>query len=351
MPVDLLENRARRLLRHTLAPRALAKLLPVQRNQMLVVPLGKRTPDLVRLRRRQPRHIRDQLHHLLLPHNDPVPPRQRPLLQRMIIRPLRTVPVPLHKLRHRAPLHPHPRPDQRHLVRQVQQIAREQTLPHLQLRRRLQQEYPLRQTGVDHVVHLWILRIDPAQIRPPPLPRLHQIQRLLQLIQHRQRQDVDLRKTRVRHTVLVPVHDEPALHRPRPHRNHLRNRRTAQYHPPHMLAQQLRRSHQLRPKLDQLPPPARIHPLAERRQLLHLLPQTPRIMRTHLLRKQAQLLLRQSQRLAQVLQHPLDLVRENRPRQHRIRRPEPLMHPLDQLVPQRPRKIKVNVRQHRHLRR
>ncbi len=269
----------------------------------------------------------------------------------MVILPFGSMPVSFHELRNRAPLHADPGADQGNLVGEIEQIARAQTLPHLQLRRRLQQKYPLRQARVDHVVHLGVLRVYPAQIGPLPLPQFDQIECLLQLVENRQRENIDLGEARVRHAVLVPVHDKSALYRPRPHRNHLRQRRTAEDHPAHVLAQQLGRAHQLRRQFDQFPPAAGVHPLTEGRQLRHLLSQERGIMRTHLLREQAQLLLRQPQSLAQIPQHPLYLVGEDRAGQHRILRPEPPVDPLDQLVAQCPRKVEVDVRQHRHVRR
>ena len=85
----------------------------------------------------------DELHHLFLPYDDTVGSLQGALLQRMVVVPRRSVTVPLDELGHRAALDTNAGPDEGHLVCQVQQVARLQPLGHLELRRRLQQEYAL----------------------------------------------------------------------------------------------------------------------------------------------------------------------------------------------------------------
>ena len=96
---------------------------------------------------------------LLLPDDDAVAPLQGAPLQGVVVLPGRPVPVALHELRHRAALDADAGPDERHLVGQVQQGARLQALPHLELGGRLEQEDPLGAALVDHVVHPGVLGV------------------------------------------------------------------------------------------------------------------------------------------------------------------------------------------------
>ena len=131
VPVHLAEYLPCGLLRHLVLQRTLQKALPVRRDQMLVVRSAEGAAHLVRLRRSHAAHIHQQLHHLLLPHDDAASAFQRALLQLVIIVPLDTMPVAVYELRDRAALHAHAGPYERHLVRQIAQVPRSQALGYL----------------------------------------------------------------------------------------------------------------------------------------------------------------------------------------------------------------------------
>ena len=144
------------------------------------------------------------------------------------------MPVALDELRHRTALLSDTRPDERHLVCQVEQVARPETLRHLELRRRLEQEHALSPALVDHVVNAGVFA------------SLHKRECFLDLVQHRQRQNVYLGEFGVGHAVLVPVHDEAAVRGTRAYGHHLRNGGLAQHHTANVLAQHLGCVHELR---------------------------------------------------------------------------------------------------------
>ena len=178
-----------------------------------------------------------------------------------------------------------------------------------------------------------------------PLGGLDEVQRLFDLVQHRQRQQVDLREARVGHRLLVPVHDVAAVRGPGPHGDHLRYGRAAEHHTAHVLPQAARRVHQLRPKLQQRPPARRIDAVPEGGKRQHLLPKVCGVVGVELLRQRPQVLLRQPQGFAEVLDDALDRVGRDRPRQDGELRPESPVHPLDELVPQASGEVQVDVGQ------
>ena len=81
-------------------------------------------------------------------------------------------------------------PDEGDLVGEVEEVARLQTLRHLQLRGRLEQEDTLRLALVDHVVDAGIIRVHPSDVGPTALPLLHEVESLLDLVEHGQGEDV-----------------------------------------------------------------------------------------------------------------------------------------------------------------
>ena len=163
--------------------------------------------------------------------------------------------VPFHELGHRAPLDADAGADEGHLVSQVEEGAGPEPLSHLQLGRRLEQEDSLRPPGIDHVEHAGVLQVHLAQVETPSFPLLHEVQGLLDLVQHRQGEEVYLGEVGVGHAVLVPVHDVAPLHGSGPYGNHAGDGRIAQNHAPHVLAQTPGSVHQLGRKLHQIPPP------------------------------------------------------------------------------------------------
>ena len=102
--------------------------------------LEKARLHLIGLGRRHPRHVHDELHHLLLPHDYAAAPLQGALLQWMVVLPGDPVPVPLHELGDGAALDSYAWPDEGHLVGQVQEASRPEALGHLELGRRLEKE-------------------------------------------------------------------------------------------------------------------------------------------------------------------------------------------------------------------
>ena len=68
-------------------------------------------------------HILDELHDLLLPHDYPVAALQSAPLQRVVVLPLRPMPVALYELGHGAALNADAGPDESDLVREVEEVA------------------------------------------------------------------------------------------------------------------------------------------------------------------------------------------------------------------------------------
>ena len=224
VPVDLAEYLLADFRGHAALARLFQKAPAVRGDEVAVVGLGEGAADFVGLGGAHARHVHDELHHLLLPHDDAVAALQGALLQRVVVVPRGAVAVALDEVGHRAALGADAGADEGDLVGQVQQVARAQALAHLELGRRLQQEDALAAARVDQVIDLGILRVDAAEVRAPAFLRLDQVQGLLQLIQHRQGQQVDLGKLGVRHAVLVPVHDETPLRGTGAHGHHVRDR-------------------------------------------------------------------------------------------------------------------------------
>ena len=251
--------------------------------------------------------------------------------------------VAFHEPGHGAALDADAGTDEGHLVGQVQETPGPEPLPHLQLGRGLEQEDPLGASLADHFVHRGVFGVDAAQVRPAPLPLLHQVQGLLQLVQDRQGEQVDLGEVGIGHAVLVPVHDVPAVGGPGPDGDHFRYRGTAQHHAAHVLAQAAGRSHQLGGQLHQVPPPRRLHPVAEEGQGQHLPFQVGGVVGVELAGEPLQVLLGQPQGLAQVLDDALHRVGADGPGQDGVLRPETPVHPPDEFVPEGPGEVQVDV--------
>ena len=144
---------------------------------------GEGPPDLIGLGGGHPRHVHDELDHLLLPDDDAVAPLQSTPLQRMVVLPGCTAAVPLHKLGDGAALDADAGTDEGHLIGQVQEGAGPEALPHFELGGGLEQEDTLGVALVDHVVHTRVLGVDPAQVQPPPLPLFDEVKGFLQALE------------------------------------------------------------------------------------------------------------------------------------------------------------------------
>ena len=96
--VDLLEYLPSNLFRNSLLLSALPEPLPVHGEEVLAVGPGEGPPDLVGLGGRHPRHVHDELGHLLLPDDDAAAPLKSSPLQRVVVLPGGPMPVPLHEL-------------------------------------------------------------------------------------------------------------------------------------------------------------------------------------------------------------------------------------------------------------
>ena len=188
--------------------------------------------------------------------------------------------------------------------------------------------------------------MDPAEVGSRSLAPLDEVEGLLDLVEHGQGQNIDLGEARVRHAVLVPVHDEPTVHCTSPRGDHLRYGRTAEDHAPNVLAQHPGRVRQLGSQLDQLSPAPGIHLVPEAGKLQHLLPEVRWIVGLDLLGQELEFLLRKPQGLAEVLDDALELVGGDCPGQDGVLRPEVLMDALDQLVPETPGEVEVDIGEH-----
>ena len=116
--VDLGEDPPRGLLGDAVPQGPLKEPPPVQGDEVLVARLGEGTPDLVGLGGGHPRHVHDELDHLLLPDDDAIASLQGTPLQRVVVLPGRPMPVALHELGHRAALDADAGADEGHLVGQ-----------------------------------------------------------------------------------------------------------------------------------------------------------------------------------------------------------------------------------------
>ena len=253
--------------------------------------------------------------------------------------------VAFHELGYCAALHSDTRTNERDLVSQVAQVTGIEALAHLELRRRLEQEYALGPALADKVVYFRIPGIDARQIGTASLAGFDKVQSLLQLIQNRERKQVYLGKTGVGHTVLVPVHDVAAFHGPGPGGNHLGDGRTAQHQAANVLPQSPRRVHQLGGHLYQVAPAWGFDQTAESGKLPHLGLQRGGVAGMQLPGEQRKLVFRQAQGFAQILDDALDAVGGHGSGQHGELRPEVPVNPLDEFVPQLPGEVQVYVRQ------
>ncbi len=330
---------------HAVALRSLQEPLPVAFDQVRVVGAGEGPAQLIGLGGGEARHVHHQLHHLLLPDDDAVAPLQGALLQRVVVVPRGAVAVALHELGDGAALHSDARADEGNLVGQIQQVAGVEPLAHLELGWRLEQEDSLGLSLVNQVVDFRVFGVYAREVGAVALSFFDEVQGLVQLVQHRQGEQVNLGETSVGHAVLVPVHDVAALHGPCPGRHHLRDGGTAEHQAAHVLAQRPGRVHQLGGQLYQVAPSGSAHPVAEGGKFPHLELQRGGVMGVQLLGQQGQLLLRQPQGLAEVLDDALDAVGGNCPGQHGELRPEASVHPLDELVAQLPREVQVYIRE------
>ena len=126
------------------------------------------------------------------------------------------MPVAVDELRDGAALHPHPRPDERHLVGQVEQVPGAEALGDLELGGRLEEKDALPPSLVDEVVHVRVIGGDAAQVGPRSLALLDQVERFFDLVEDGQGEEVDLGEAGVGHAVLVPGRASP---RAAPHRH------------------------------------------------------------------------------------------------------------------------------------
>ena len=113
-----------------------------------------------------------------------------------------------------------------------------------------------------------------------------------------------------------------------------------------MLAQASRGVHQLGGELDEVAPARGLHPVAEGGQAEHLVAEVGAVLGVELLREQPQVVLRQAQRLAQVLDDALHRVGGDGPGKDGELGPEALVHAPDQLVPYGPGEVEVDVGEH-----
>ena len=84
---------------------------------------GEGAAHLVGLRRGHAGDVLDELHDLLLPYDDPVAPLQGAGFQRVVVVPLRPVPVALDELGDGAALDADAGPDEGDLVGEVEEVA------------------------------------------------------------------------------------------------------------------------------------------------------------------------------------------------------------------------------------
>ena len=115
------------------------------------------------------------------------------------------------------------------------------------------------------------------RLRSGLLPSLlfHEVEGLLQLVQHRKRKKIYLGEAGVGHAVLVPVQDEAALRGPGPHGDHFRHGGAAEDHAAHVLAQPPGGVHQLGGEFQQVSPAGGVYSVPEVRQLEQLLAEVP----------------------------------------------------------------------------
>ena len=225
------------VLGHAPLARPRQEALPLQRHPLFALGPGEGPPQRIRLGGAHAGHVHDQLHHLLLPDDDAVGAIEGARLQGVVGGPGGAVPVAGDELGDGAALHAHAGADEGHLVGQVLEGAGAQAPGDLELGGRLQEEDALGPAFIDQVVDLRVFGVDAAEVGPHPLPLLDPVQRLRDLIEHGQGQEVDLGEAGVGHAVLVPVHDVAAGDGPRADGDHPREGAVAQHHAADVLAQ------------------------------------------------------------------------------------------------------------------
>ena len=125
--------------------------------------------------------------------------------------------------------------DDRHLDRQVIQVARLRTRQHLDLRAALDLKKADGVAVADLVVDGGVVVGDRAHVELLSATFPDQLQTLLHQRQHAQRQKVDLDEARVVARVLVPLADVATVHRRRLHRHQLHHRPRRDDHATHVL--------------------------------------------------------------------------------------------------------------------
>ena len=104
--------------------------------------------------------------------------------------------------------------------------------------------------------------------------------------------------------------------------------------------------HQLGRHIQKVAPAGGVHPLPEGGKPQHLLPQVSAVVGVDLFREEPEVLLRQTEGLAQVLDDALDGVGGYGPGKDGVVRPEATVNSLYQLVPEAAGEVQVDVRQH-----
>ena len=116
-----------------------------------------------------------------------------------------------------------------------------------------------------------------------------------------------------------------------------------------MLPQASRSVHQLGSEFHEVPPTRGLHPISEGGQAEHLVAEVGAVQRVQLPREQSHVVLRQPQRLPEVLDDALHRVGGNGSGEHGELRSEVFVHPPDEVVAYRPREVQVNIGEHGHV--
>ena len=127
------------------------------------------------------------------------------------------------------------------------------------------------------------------------------------------------------------------------------NRGVAENHAADVLAEASGGVHELRREVDEVAPAGGVDAVAEGGQLQHLGAEVLGVLGVELLRQQPQVLAREPQRLAEVLDDALDGVGRDGAGQHGVLGAEVLVHAADEVVAEGAREVEVDVGEHGHV--
>ena len=241
-----------------------------------------------------------------------------------------------------------PRPDERHLHRQVVEVLGPRAQQALHLRAALDLEVADRVRGLDPGVDVLVVERDPRQVDGLPAGARDAVDAVLDRGEHAQPEQVDLHEAGVGARVLVPLADLPADHRRRLDRHELDQRPGRDHHPAGMLRDVAREPGDLLAEPAERPPAPRGELLLRAGQRAQLVLDPVRVALGEP-RQALELGERQAERLAQVADRAARVVGREAGDERRMLGAVALDDGDDQLLADVAREVEVDVGHAGHL--